>query len=76
MTKLEQQIEEAIKKARYEYGQACGGTEDDFIAKAVAKIARDLAYDAYEQGASDSADYYQGYGRVSFKKFIQDYDKS
>jgi len=43
-------------------------------ARIAAKIARDLAHDAYEQGASDSANYYQGYGRVSFKKFIQDYD--
>lgn len=74
MTHLEQKIYDALM--RYEdaserdimTGSVCRGH-----ALAAAKIALDLAYDAYNQGVLDSGAYEHGGGSRTFKQFIQDY---
>ena len=70
---IEEQMLEAIEKARYDWGLACGGDKSQYIAEYVTKIALELAEKAYDKGLIDQQTY--GYGRTySFKQFIQDYE--
>lgn len=69
MEKIEQKMFEAIVSLP-EYEQA----NREAIAQVTAKIALELAQDAYDQGRADQAEYEEGQGNGTFKRFIKNYD--
>lgn len=69
LTNLERELVKAV------VGHLSGNFhKSTVVARIAAKIALDLAYDAYNQGSSDAVEYYHGRPNRTFKQFIQDYE--